>query len=447
MSAGCRQMKLGLSMRGLGYHASAWSHPDVTAEGSMSFEFYRNVTQIAERGLFDMVFLADYLGMARRDKPRGLFGRSDMQVSLEPLTLLSALAATSRNIGLVCTTSTSFQEPFHIARMFASLDHISGGRAAWNVVTSFQNYEARNFSLDSILPKDLRYERAREAVQVVSGLWDSWQDDAFVRDKASGVFFDPARMQPLDHVGKYFKVAGPLNMPRTPQGRPIIVQAGASDLGQELAAETADVVYAAHATLASAQAYYRGVKSRMAKFGRHEDEVKIMPGLLPVIGETEAEAQAKYRALQEAIDPIVGLSVLTGLYGDLSDVDIDAPVPAKPLNVTMSRGAVMHETALRNGFTIRQLYQSVAIGNGHNVVVGTPKMVADVMEEWFVERGADGFNVLPAISPTSAEEFVDLVVPELQRRGLFRTAYEGPTMRENLGLAWPEVTARVRAAE
>ncbi|MET0295137.1 MAG: LLM class flavin-dependent oxidoreductase [Phenylobacterium sp.] len=447
MSAVGRQMKLGLSMRGLGYHASAWSHPDVTAEGSMSFEFYRNVTQIAERGLFDMVFLADYLGMARRDKPRGLFGRSDMQVSLEPLTLLSALAATSRNIGLVCTTSTSFQEPFHIARMFASLDHISGGRAAWNVVTSFQNYEARNFSLDSILPKDLRYERAREAVQVVSGLWDSWQDDAFVRDKASGVFFDPARMQPLDHVGKYFKVAGPLNMPRTPQGRPIIVQAGASDLGQELAAETADVVYAAHATLASAQAYYRGVKSRMAKFGRHEDEVKIMPGLLPVIGETEAEAQAKYRALQEAIDPIVGLSVLTGLYGDLSDVDIDAPVPAKPLNVTMSRGAVMHETALRNGFTIRQLYQSVAIGNGHNVVVGTPKMVADVMEEWFVERGADGFNVLPAISPTSAEEFVDLVVPELQRRGLFRTAYEGPTMRENLGLAWPEVTARVRAAE
>ena len=447
MSAGGRRIKLGLSMRGLGYHASAWRHPDVPGDGAMSFDFYRNVTQIAERGLFDMVFLADYVGVHRRDKPKGLLGRSDSMVSLEPLTLLSALAAVTHNIGLVCTTSTTFQEPYHIARMFASLDHISGGRAAWNVVTSFQNEEARNFGSDRILDKELRYERAREAVQVVSGLWESWDDDAFVRDKESGVYFDPQKMRPLDHDGKYFKVGGPLNLPRTPQGRPIIVQAGASEEGQELAAETADVVYAAHGSLASAQAYYSSVKSRMAKFGRDEDDVKIMPGLLAVIGETEAEAQAKYKVMQEAIDPIVGLSMLTGLYGDLSDIDVDAPVPENPVNVTMSRGNVMHELAVQRGYTIRQLYQSIAIGNAHNVVIGTPKMVADTMEEWFVERGADGFNILPAMSPSSVEEFVEHVVPELQRRGLFRTAYEGPTMRENLGLPWPTVSQRTQVAE
>jgi alkanesulfonate monooxygenase len=435
-----RKIKLGVSMRGLGYHASAWRHADVQADGGMSFDFYRNIAQVAERGLFDMVFLADYVGVALKDSPEGLFGRSDSMVSLEPLTLLSALAPVTKHVGLVCTTSTTYQEPYHIARMFASLDHLSGGRAAWNVVTSFQLEEARNFNFTEMMDKDSRYERAREAVQVVRGLWDSWDEDAFVRNKDTGIFFDRDKVHFLGHEGRHFKVAGPLNVPRTPQGRPIIVQAGASDEGQELAAETADVVYAAASRLEDAQAFYRSVKSRMAKFGRDEDQLKIMPGLLTVIADTEEAAQKKYAALQEVIDPYVGLSYLTSLFGDLSGYDLDGPVPKSlPIPPMMSRAVVMHEMALRKGLTLRQLYQSVAIGNAHHVVIGTPEMVADAMQEWFEGGGADGFNVLPALSPHSLTDFVDHVVPELQRRNLFRTEYESTTMRGNLGLDWPHV--------
>lgn len=433
-----RQIKLGLSMRGHGYHTSAWRLPGVLPGGDIDFDSYLKVTRTLERGLFDLAFLADYVALRGSNTPRGVLGRTSGYAGLEPLTLLSALAPATKNIGLAATVSTTFQQPYHIARSFSSLDHISGGRAAWNVVTSFQADEARNFGAEQILDKAARYACAREAVEVVFGLWDSWDDDAFERDKETGVFFDPSKLRVLNHQGTYFNVRGPLPLPRTAQGRPIVIQAGASPEGQDLAAETADLVYAAHNTLDDAKKYYASVKGRLAKFDREPDDIKIMPGILPILGRTREEAQGRYRALQDAIDPLVGLSHLASHFGDLSGYDLDGPVP-ELLNGTgaMSRGGVLQGIAQRDNLTIRQLYENYSIGNAHHAVIGTVKDVADAMEEWFVEGGADGFNVLPSQSPLAVEEFVDQVVPELQRRGLFRTSYDGPTLRDNLGLRVP----------
>jgi FMN-dependent oxidoreductase (nitrilotriacetate monooxygenase family) len=438
-----RQIKLGLSMRGLGYHASAWRQPGVPAGGDIDYNAYLHVTRVAERGLFDMVFLADYVALRMNATPAGVLGRTTGMIGFEPLTLLSALAPATRNVGLVATVSTTFQAPYHIARSFASLDHLSGGRAGWNVVTSFQDDEARNFGAEEIIDKAARYAKAKEALDVVAGLWDSWDDDAFPRDAETGVYFDPARLRILNHEGAHFRTRGPLNVPRTPQGRPIVVQAGASPEGQELAAETADVVYAAQNRIDDAKAFYASLKGRMPKYGRDPTEVKIMPGLLPVIGRSEQEARDRYHALQESIDPIVGLGHLANYFGDLSGYDLDGPVPdLRGDRALMSRGEVMLKVARRNNLSIRQLYQTIAIGNAHNVVVGTVAQVADVMEEWMEAEAADGFNILPALSPSSVEEFVEQVVPELQRRGLYRKAYEGPTMRENLGLSFPRPRLR-----
>ena len=319
---------------------------------------------------------------------------------------------------------------------FASLDHISGGRAAWNVVTSVTDMEARNFNRDAAPATDLRYDRAAEFVQVVRGLWDSWEDDAFVRDKASGINYDPAKLHPLNHSGPHFKVAGPLNVQRTPQGAPVIVQAGASDQGRELAAATADVVYAAAQTLEAAQAYYASVKGRMAKYGRHPDELKIMPGIMAIPGKTRQEAQDRYDILQEAVDPLVGLGALANYLGDLSAYPLDGPVPEPPKRRMHSRAGIFLDIARRNNFTIRQLYLSIAGGNGHRTVIGTPADIVDAMEEWFHNEAADGFNILPPWLPGGLDDVVDMVVPEMQRRGLYRTAYEGPTLRENLGIPY-----------
>lgn len=425
-------------MRGFGYHASAWRHPGASPIADLAH--YTSIARTAERGLFDMVFLADFLAVRTADTPAGILGRAPAG-DLEPLTLLSAIAALTSDIGLAATASTTFQEPYNIARMFASLDQLSGGRAAWNMVTSFQDDEARNYSGQNLPEKSRRYARAREGIDVITRLWDSWDEGAFLRDKASGRYFDPAKLHLTDFEGEFFRVRGPLTVPRSPQGRPIIIQAGASAEGQELAAATADVVYAAHSDIADARVFYRSVKERMAKYGRHPDSLKVMPGLLTVIGATEAEAQAKYQAMQEILDPVVGLGFLLGSFGDLSGHDLDGPVPElRTDKVVMSRGDVMLKHARRHNLTIRQLFQSAAIGNAHHVVVGTARKVADVMEEWVAEGAADGFNFLPAVSPTSLEEFVDHVVPELQRRGLFRTEYEGTTLRAKLGLPEPAPT-------
>ncbi len=435
--AGKRQLRLGLSMRGVGYHSAAWRHPDVPAGGARSFRHYLRIAQTAERGLFDMVFLADGIGIRGRDEPAGALCRSDQNAELEPLTLLSALAPMTQHIGLVATASTTYNEPYHVARKFGSLDHISEGRAGWNVVTSWSDAEALNFGRESQMAYDDRYERAMEFVQVVRGLWDSWEADAFLEDKASGVFYDPAKLHVLDHKGKHFAVRGPLSVARTPQGRPVIVQAGASEQGREIAAATADIVFSAEQDLAKAQFYYASIKGRLAKYGRQRDEVLILPGLVAIVGATREEARAKHEQLQALIDPLVGLSQLYGNFGDLSGYPLDGPVPEPKDPKLRSRAQVMVDKARRENLTIRELYKAVAAGRGHRTVIGTPADVADTMEEWQAAGAADGFNIIPSHLPVALDDFVALVVPELQRRGLFRTAYEADTFRGNLGLPAP----------
>jgi N-acetyl-S-(2-succino)cysteine monooxygenase len=432
-----RQIHLGVSMIGLGYHLAAWRHPDAPAGGNMELGHFVRVTQAAERGLFDMAFLADGVGIRFNDEPPGALSRTSKNVQFEPLTLLSALAMVTSRVGLVATASTTYNEPYHVARKFASLDHISGGRAGWNVVTSATDMEARNFNLDAAPDKSDRYDRAAEFVEVVRGLWESWEDDAFVRDKASGLNYDPAKLHILNHRGEHFRVGGPLNVARTPQGAPVIVQAGASEQGRELAAATADVVYAASPTLEHARAYYRDVKGRMARYGRDPSSLKIMPGLMAVVGATRQAAQDKYAVLQELVQPVVGLGALANYLGDLSAYPLDGPVPQARNARDHSRGRIFLEMAERDGLSIRQLYLAIAGGNGHRSVIGTPADIVDAMEEWLHAEAADGFNILPAWLPGSLEDVVEMVVPEMQRRGLYRSTYAGRTLRDHLGLEWP----------
>lgn len=429
------KMRLGLSMRYLGYHVAAWRHPDVPADGALRFDYFLNSALKAEAAKFDMIFFADGLGIRATDTPPGSLARDMRNAELEPLTLLAALAARTSRIGLVATASTTYNEPFHVARKYASIDHISGGRAGWNVVTSWSDEEARNFGRDQHLGYEERHERAEEFVDVVMKLWSSWEDDAFVRDKASGLFYDESKRHVPNHEGKHFRVRGPLNSARTPQGRPVIVQAGASEAGRQLAARCADVVYSNAQDLAPAQDYYRDVKSRLARFGRSRDALLIMPGLTPYVGRTRQEAQDKFDQLQALIHPLSGLASLYGVLGDLSGYDIDGPVPDVGGQGMRSIAQNLIELARREQLTIRQLYQRVAATFTVRPLIGTAEDIADDMQAWFEAEAADGFNICPAILPQGIEDMANLVVPELQRRGLFRTEYEGTTLRCHLGLA------------
>lgn len=428
------QMKLGLSMRYLGYHDGAWRHPEVPADGQSDFNYFLNSARIAERGKFDMVFFADGIGIRANDDPPGSLARTNRNAELEPLTLLSALAPMTRNIGLVTTASTTYNEPYHVARKFGSLDHISGGRAGWNIVTSWSEQEAWNFSREKHLDYDTRYDRAREFVDVVTGLWDSWEEDAFVHDKASGQFYDPDKLHVLNYKGKHFQVRGPLSVKSTPQGRPILVQAGAAEQGQEIAAANADVVYAAQVDLGAAKAYYAGLKGRMAKYGRRPEHLLVMPALVTVVGRTQAEAEAKFDQLQDLIDPLVGLASLYNMFGDLSGYPLDGPVPEPRDPKVRSIANNMWRRAQQENMTVRQLYLANSAGSGGLRLTGTPSQIVDVLEEWVAQGAADGFNLTPTHLPHGIEDFVELIVPELRRRGLFRTEYEGTTLRENLGL-------------
>src|SRR5258708_4274269 len=397
------------------------------------------MAQTAERAKFDMVFRADGVAVRRGSDVEAL-SRDGKIVHFEPLTLLSALSAVTEHIGLVATASTTYNEPYHIARKFASLDYLSGGRAGWNVVTSATEAEALNFNREHHMEHALRYERAREFLQVVTGLWDSWEDDAFVRDKASGVAFDPAALHVLHHKGKHFSVRGPLNVARPPQGYPVIVQAGASDDGRDFAASTAEVIFTAQQTLEEAQAFYKDMKGRLATYGRSPDQLKIMPGIFPVIGRTEAEAKEKYDQLQNLIHPQVGLALLSGLVGsvDLTSYPLDGPLPALPeTNGNKSRLQLVRDLAVRENLTIRQVYQAIAGARGHWTTLGTPEQITDRLESWFINEAADGFNLMPPYLPGGLDDFVEHVIPILQRRGRFRTEYKGRTLRENLGLARP----------
>jgi len=435
-----KQLKLGLSMFRMGYHVAAWRHPNNQPDGSMDLAYFRRIAEIAEAAKFDLLFMADELAIRGEDNPAGSRCRSSHVAELEPITLLSALAPLTERIGLVSTGSTTYSEPFNLARQFLSLDHLSGGRAGWNVVTSWGKEDALNFGHMDKPDYDSRYDRAAEFVDVVRGLWNSFDADAFIRDQHSGIFYDPDKMHALNHQGDFFSVQGPLHMARSPQGEPVIFFAGDSEAGRATAARAADVVFTAKQELSDAQTFYASIKDRLPALGRAEDEVLIMPGLMPIVGRTKAEAQAKLDTLQALIDPRVGLASLYDRLGDLSDYDLDGPVPEPKDPAFRSRAEVMYKLAQREGYSIRQLYMALAAGRGHRMVVGTPEEIADEMQLWLEQRAADGFNIIPTHLPEALQDFADLVLPELRRRGLFRSDYEGTTLRQNLGL--PEKSLR-----
>ncbi|WP_199224770.1 LLM class flavin-dependent oxidoreductase [Falsochrobactrum shanghaiense] len=427
-------MKLGLSMRYLGYHLAAWRHPDFDPASITRFEAYRDIARKAEEAKLDMIFFADGLAVRNEAKPEGSLSHDMRNADLEPLTLLSAIAATTSHIGLVATSSTTYNEPYHIARRYASLDMISHGRAGWNVVTSWSEQEALNFNRTENLPKDERYDRAQEFVEVVCGLWNSFEADAFTHDKKTGQFYDPTKMHVLDHKGKHFQVRGPLTSGVTPQGRPLIVQAGASDKGRDIAAQYADVVYSVAQNIDEARAFYSDIKARAAQQGRKNNAPLIMPALAFYVGETREAAQAKFDALQALIDPLAGLAQLYSFAGDLSGYDLDKPIPEDHFTDKISIGSGLLKQARETGMTIRQLYEQVAAGFTVRYVIGSAEEIVDDMQHWMETGAADGFNLCPPILPNSLDDFIEFILPELRRRGLFRTEYEGKTLRENLGL-------------
>ena len=435
--SGSRQLHLGAFMRPVSIHTGAWRYPGAFADANFNLAHLKRFAQTLERGKFDAFFMADHLAVL--NMPVEALKRSHTVTSFEPFTLLSALASVTERIGLVATASTTFDAPYHIARRFASLDHISGGRAGWNIVTTSNPDAALNFGLEEHMEHGDRYARAREFYEVVTGLWDSWADDAFLRDVESGIFFDPDKLHVLDHKGEYLSVRGPLNIARPVQGWPVIVQAGASDAGRQLAAETAEVVFAAGLPLRAAQQFYADVKARAQKAGRNPDHIKILPGALVIVGDTVEEARAKRLRLDSLVhydSAIASLSIALGT--DASKFDPDGPLPEIPeTNQSKSGRERVVDLAQREGLTVRQLAQRLG-GYSGLTFAGTPQAIADEMEEWLHSGGSDGFNVMFPYLPQGLDDFVDRVVPELQRRGLFRREYPGTTLRDTLGLPRPE---------
>lgn len=435
MSRRIDQLHLGAFLANSGHHVAAWRHPKAQADASLDFDFFKQVAQSAERGCFDALFVADVVALWGHHLDA--LSRTARGEHFEPLTLMAALAAVTSRIGLIATATTSYNEPYHIARKFASLDHLSKGRAAWNLVTSVVSDEAWNFGRDTHLDHAERYRRAEEFHAVVQGLWDSWDDDAFLRDRPSGRYFDPDKLHVLNHRGEYFSVRGPLNVARPPQGHPVLVQAGASEAGKALAARVAEVVFAMADTLPSAQAFYRDVKQRAVALGRAETDIKILPGITPFIGSTRAEAQALFEEFQSLVDPVLGLRLLADTLGDdidLSGHDLDGPLPDTPAGQRGSRRDKVLALARDEGLSIRQLYLRLA---GGNPVIGTAEDIVDTFDAWFQAFACDGFNVFFPYLPGGIEVFVDEVVPRLQARGLLRREYAGSTLREHLGLARP----------
>jgi len=432
-------MRLGAFVHETGQHVAAWRHPQAHMHSGTSFAEMVETAALAERGKFDLLFLADTAAVNLKGSADSR-GRMGKVVKFEPMTILSALAAVTKNLGLVATSTTTFNEPYTLARQFASLDQISGGRSGWNLVTSNNEQDALNYSRDEHLGHSDRYERAIEFADVVNGLWDSWDEDAFIRDKDSGHFFDPAKMHVLNHKGKHFQVRGPLNVACSPQGRPVLVQAGASGTGRDVAASLAELVFTAATTFEQAKEFYDDVRQRIPRFGRSQDQVKVMPGFYPVVAPTASEAQEKYDYLQSLIQKPVGISILEhtiGVHG-LDKIPLDGPVPEMAdTNGPLSRQRLLLEQARRDKLTFWELCLANAGPRGHALSIGTPSQVADEMEHWFKDGAADGFNVMPAWLPGSLRDFVDMVIPELQRRGLFRTEYEATTLRGNLGLPKP----------
>ena len=425
-------------MRPISIHTAAWRYPGAFPDANFNFGHYVRFIQTLERGRFDAFFMADHLAVM--NMPMAALKRSATVSSFDPLTLLPALATLTEHIGLVATASTTYNDPYHVARKFASLDYISDGRAGWNVVTSSNPDEALNFGREQHMEHDERYRRAREFYDVVTGLWDSWADDAWLRDVDAGIYFDPDKLHVLDHKGPHLSVRGPLNIARPIQGWPVIVQAGSSEAGRQLAAETAEVVFGSANNLADAQAYYADVKGRMEICGRSPEHLKILPGAFVMIGDTVAEARAKKQRLDSLVHSDSGIATLSVLLGtDASKMDLDGPLPDIPeSNASQSGRQKLVNMARQDDMTVRQLAQYVGGSFSSLEIIGTAVTIADEMEEWLTSKGCDGFNVMFPYLPGGLDDFVDQVVPELQRRGIFRREYEGATLRENLGLPRPE---------
>ncbi|MBD3919384.1 LLM class flavin-dependent oxidoreductase [Paenibacillus sp. PR3] len=427
-----RQLKLGANLNGIGNSIAFWRHPEVPINASVSLDFYRKQAKIAERGKFDLIFIADGLYINEKSNPHFLN-------RFEPLTLLSALAAVTEHIGLVGTLSSSYSEPFTVARQFASIDQLSGGRAGWNVVTSPLEGSALNFGKGEHPKHALRYEIAEEHVEVVKGLWDSWEDDAFIGDKINGVFFDPSKLHTLHHEGKHFSVQGPLNVARSRQGYPVIFQAGSSESGKELAAKTADAIYSAPESIEEAKAFYQDVKARAAAYGRNPEELLIFPGIGPIVGETAEEAERKYEEIAGLVSIEHALNYLGRYFEhyDFSQFPLDEPFPEigeLGSNSFRSTTDKIKQEAREQGLTLRQV--ALRASTPRTAFIGTPETIADLIQQWFEEGAADGFNVRTVV-PNGLVDFVDLVVPILQQRGLYRTEYESETLRGNLGISVP----------
>jgi FMN-dependent oxidoreductase (nitrilotriacetate monooxygenase family) len=434
-----RHMHLNLFIHSRGHHEAAWRHPAASPLALSDICYYQALAQRAEAGGFDAIFLADQLALGE-DIAHG------PRTALEPLTVLAALAVSTSRIGLIATASTTYTEPFNLARQFASLDHISRGRIGWNIVTSWLAPAARNYGGTMQVSHAERYARAEEFLTVVKGLWDSWAADAELDDRASGRYANPARIRPLNHAGAYYRVAGPLNLPRGPQGRPVLVQAGSSDTGRDFAARHAEAIFTAQEEKTRAQAFYADLKGRVASAGRRADQVLILPGLSPVLGASAGEAQRLAEELRDLTNPEAGRMRLSGRFGghDFSHLPLDTPLapddfPApSTVEAARSRTEVILELVRREQPTLRQLLARLAGARGHHTFVGTPEQVADLMEDWCTDGAADGFNIMPPVLPAMLEVFIAEVIPLLQRRGLFRTAYEGTTLRAHYGLAAPD---------
>ena len=435
-----RQLHLNLFIHGRGHHEAAWRHPAASPLALTDIRYYTDLARKAESGLFDSVFLADTLA-AGDDVARA------PRTWLEPITVLAALAGVTSRIGLIATCSTTYTEPFNLARQFASLDHMSGGRVGWNIVTTWLATAPGNYGGQGPLSHAERYERAEEYMQVVTGLWDSWSDDAVLDDRTSGQYARADGIRALNHVGAHYQVAGPLNVPRCPQGRPVFVQAGSSETGRRFAARHAEAVFTAQMEKATAREFYADLKGLAAEEGRAPEQVLILPGLSPVIGSAEAEAQRLARELNELSDPEVGRKRLSGRFGghDFSHLKLDEPLRPEDfpdpgtVEAARSRTEVIIGLVRREKPTLRQLLGYLAGARGHFVTAGTPEQIADLIEDWFSDGAADGFNLMPPVLPAMLEVFVVEVVPLLQKRGLFRTAYGGETLRAHYGLARPDM--------
>ena len=428
-----RQLHLNAFLMGVGHHEAAWRHPRTDARNLTDVKHFQWLAQLAERGRLDSVFFADGLAVGARIK-------HNTQAIFEPITLLTAMAVVTEHVGLIATASTGYLNPYTLARSFASLDHISNGRAGWNIVTSAGADEAANFGLDGIPDHAGRYRRATEFVDVATALWDSWEDDALVLDATTGIFAAPDKVHSINHSGEHFKVAGPLNSPRSVQGRPLLVQAGSSEAGKDFAARYAEAIFTAQRSVEEGVAFYRDVKARAAKFGRSPDEVKILPGIVPYLAPTEEEARELEQQFTDLISPEYSLRQLSQMLGvDLTSHALDAPLPSLPpieqIQGNKSRYQLVKDLAGREALTVRELIAKLGGGRGHRTFAGTPEQVADNLEEWFEAGAADGFNVMPPYLPGGLVDFVDQVVPILQKRGLFRTEYTATTLRGHYGLA------------